>query len=141
MLKYTVVSRKNPANSDVKWYAQPVAPEPIDLRRIGEQITELCTVTQADVVAVLEALENQMTRCLQEGRSVRFGNIGSFRSSLHSSGALKQEQFSNANINRVSIVFVPSRRLRWAISPTNPEMKFSKVTPKPATPGGGGAGA
>lgn len=132
MLKYTVVSRKNPVNSDVKWYAQIASPEPVSIDKLSNLIAQNCTLTRHDIVACLSAFQEQLINALQEGKSVRLADLGSFRVTMHSAGALTKDAFSTANINGLSIRFVPASRLRKAISVGAHGVKFVELIP--ATP-------
>ena len=134
MLKYYVTSKKNPVNSDVKWYATAATPEPVSIEEIGADIAQMCTVTEPDILAVLKALQLKMKQHLMNGRSVRLGIIGSFRPTLHSAGAPSADTFSAGNINRVSLQWVPDSVLRRAVAVGAPGMTFTQVK-APVQPG------
>ena len=55
---YSVVARPNPQNKNEerKWYANAQARGSIDIEEMSERIKNTCTVTKADVYAVLVAL-------------------------------------------------------------------------------------
>ena len=133
MLKYFVVTRKNPQNEDVKWYAQIAPPEVMDINKISELIAQNCTLTRHDIVACLSAFQEQMLNALMEGKSVRLQDLGSFRMTMHSVGAPTEDAFSVGNINRLSIRYVPSARLRKSLSIGAPGIQMSQI-PAPSAP-------
>lgn len=116
MLKYSVVCRKNPTNSDVKWYAQIASPQPVDLDTLSDLIAQNCTLTRHDIVACLSAFQEQLINALKEGKSVHLNDLGCFRLTMHSIGSETEEAFAPSNINRLSIRFVPAVKLRKAVS-------------------------
>ena len=136
MIKYYVVSRKNPLNEDVKWYAQAATPEVVTIEQLGADIAQMCTITEPDILAVLKALQIQMKAHLQNGRSVRLGIIGSFRPTLHSVGAPTEEAFSVGNINRISLQWVPDSTLRKSVAIGAPGLSLKQIPapPEPTPP-------
>ena len=130
MLKYLVVCRKNPVNSDVKFYAQAATPEPLNIDKMSEMIAQNCTLTRHDIVACLSAFQEQLINALQEGKSVRLGDLGSFRLTMHSNGSVTEEEFATSNIQRLSIRFVPAAKLRKSIAVGAPGIKFAQITPQ-----------
>ena len=76
---YSVVGRKNPGDkgAPMKYYAQAQARGVMGIREIAERIQRECTVTRADTMAVLTALEDVVSEGLQSGEIVRLGELGS----------------------------------------------------------------
>ena len=138
MLKYSVICRKNPVNSDVKFYAQAATPEPLEIDKLSEMIAQNCTLTRHDIVACLSAFQEQLINALQEGRSVRLADLGSFRVTMHSIGTVTEDAFSVGNIHRLSIRFVPSTKLRRSIRIGAPGIHLTQVAnppiPQPSDP-------
>ena len=79
MINYKAIQRKNPLNDEVKWYPTIVLGNPVLLDEMTELIALNCTVTEHDIKAVLSALQEQIVLALKQGRSVRLGDLGSFR--------------------------------------------------------------
>ena len=86
MINFDVIQRRNPKDGTVKFYSQAQTSEYMTLEDIAENISRECTVTVHDIKAVLSALEEQIIIALQAGRSVRFGDLGSFHVTLQSKG-------------------------------------------------------
>ena len=66
---YSVVPRINPRekNDPPKYYAQAQARGDVNLREMAERIQSTCTVTKADVYAVLISLEDVVKEAIQNG--------------------------------------------------------------------------
>ena len=127
MLKYNVIARKNPINKAVKFYAQLTSPNPVNCQQLSKSISEKCTVTIHDVKAVLSVLEEEIVNHLRNGDSVRLGDVGTFRATLSTEGAMTREAFASKNIMRVNVRFLPSSNMRHKLSVVNPEIQFMKA--------------
>ena len=132
MLHYSIISRKNPMSSVVKYYAQIASPEPLDIEALSKRIAQNCTLTRHDIVACLSAFQEQLINALQEGKSVRLNDVGSFRVTMHSNDTDLQKDFTSANIKKLSIRFVPAAALRKAISIGADGIKMACLTPPAA---------
>ena len=125
MLTYHIVRRKNIKTGTLLYYPQLVSPVVNDHNKIIERIEKKCTLASADVKAVIDALEVEIIDCLQQGQSVRLGDLGSFRPSLRcGKGVTKPEEVSASLIKRVHIVFHPSARIRRALSVKDHAVSF-----------------
>ncbi|WP_321332305.1 HU family DNA-binding protein [uncultured Bacteroides sp.] len=149
---YSVVERKNPSIKDapVKYYAQAQSSGDVDSDEMAERIEKNCTVTRADVTAVLTALEDTISEGLQKGEIVRLGKLGSFQIGLNGKGADTEKEFSVSLIKQAKINFRPGT----ALSKILPGLSYSKVSkianrsttpddgevPDPDDPGNGGGG-
>lgn len=112
MLKYNVVPKKNPMDKSIKFYAQLVPVTPISLEKIAKNIERRSTVSSSDVKAVLDALEFEIMSALEDGKSVRLGDLGSFRLTIGGKGADSPEEFSTELIERVNVRFHPSKKMK-----------------------------
>lgn len=124
MLKYSVISRKNPITKESLYYANLAPVVPAELDQLAEDISSRCTLTVHDVKAVLSALEECIFKTLRNGQSTRFGDLGSFHLTLSSSGAASEQEFTKENLRGVKVRFTPSSKLRYEISMDNPHVKF-----------------
>lgn len=111
---YSVVARKNPRQPDepAKFYAQAQARGEMGIREIAERIQRECTVTRADTMAVLTALEDVVSEGLQSGEIVRLGELGSLQVSLSGQGAEAEDKYHDGLIERARILFRPGTTLR-----------------------------
>ena len=126
---YSVVSRKNPKEPEFPalFYAQAQARGEADIRTLSDRIELMCTVTRADIMAVLVALESSVKECLSNGEIVRLGDLGSLQMSLSSRGAASMEQFSANMIEKSRILFRPGETLQ----DMQKTLRFERVEPRP----------
>jgi predicted histone-like DNA-binding protein len=81
-----------------KLYAQVGNNGYVTFDELCRSIAENCTLTSADVEAVLDRMNYELDRNLRVGRLVQFGEIGNFRMSAGSSGTVEEENFSTSQI-------------------------------------------
>ena len=127
MIKYTLISRKNPLTKEIQWHGNAVPVTPIMLDQIAEEISSQCTLTAHDIKAVISALEEVNFKHLRNGESVRLGDLGSFHARLASKGAVSEEDFTVENFRGIKVRFVPSSKLRFELSIKNPEVRLVKA--------------
>ena len=94
------------------YYAQAQARGEADIRTLSDRIELMCTVTRADVMAVLTALEQTIKDCLSNGEIVRLGDLGSLQMSLSSTGAAAKNVFNPGMIKKTRILFRPGMTLK-----------------------------
>jgi len=112
-VKYSVVMRKNPAKMSLpgKYYAHAQAYGEMDFDSLCEDVNGRCTVTKADVSAVLESVLESMKQGLSKGQIIRLGNFGSFQVGLSSNGAEKEDEYNSSMIRGAKIAFRPGKLL------------------------------
>ena len=125
MLTYHIVRRKHFKTGKLLYYPQLVTPVADDHMHIIERIEKKCTLASADVKAVVDALEVEIIDSLRQGRSVRLGDLGSFRPTLRCSAGVDLAELAGAGqIKRVHVVFHPSSRIRRALSVKDHAVSF-----------------
>ena len=124
MIKYLLISRKNPITKEYAYHASAIPVTPVKIDEIAENISATCTATSADVKAVLDALQAQVINCLRNGQSVRLGDLGSFHARLASAGAVTEEDFSAEHVRGIRVRFTPSSKMRWELSTENPKVSL-----------------
>ena len=112
-VKYSVVMRKNPSKiaEPGKFYAHAQAYGELDFDSLCEDVNGRCTVTKADVSAVIESVLETMKQSLAKGEIVRLGNFGSFQVGLSSRGAATEDEYCSALIRGTKITFRPGKLL------------------------------
>ena len=122
---YSVVPRFNPGekNDPPKYYAQTQARGSINIREMAERIQSTCTVTKADVYAVLISLEDVVKEAIQNGEIVRLGELCTLQVGLSGKGTLTEEEYEDSLIKKARINFRPDPVLAAALE----TLKFSKV--------------
>lgn len=109
------VEKGNPADKSApkKFYAQAVKSGEVNFRSLGKEIAAgSTTVSDTDVMAVLNELAKAMVHHLSEGRIVRFGDFGSFQIGLTSEGADTEAKLTAAQVKSAKIKFRPGLDLR-----------------------------
>ena len=127
-VKYSVIPRINPRDreSEPKFYAQARMSGEVSLREMCDRIQQSCTVTKADVHAVLVAMEDVFVDALKGGEIIRLGDLGTFRVSLSSKGSLTEKEYTSSLITKSRIIFRPGSVLSDALA----NLSFSKLTDK-----------
>ena len=122
---YSVVPRFKPGekNDPPKYYAQAQARGSINIREMAERIQSTCTVTKADVYAVLISLEDVVKEAIQNGEIVRLGELCTLQIGLSGKGTLTEEEYEDSLIKKARINFRPGPVLATALE----TLKFSKV--------------
>ena len=125
---YSVSPRINPRDKEAapKYYGQVQASGDINIREMAERIQANCTVTKADVYAVLVALEDVIIDALKSGEIVRLGDLGSFQIGISSKGAETEKDYSDSLIKKARINFRPGLTLAGMLD----SLSFSKVAIK-----------
>ncbi|MCL2130840.1 MAG: HU family DNA-binding protein [Lentimicrobiaceae bacterium] len=125
-VKYVLAERKIPLKpeGEKKWYAQAKSGGELTFRKLGKEIAEgSTTVSDTDVMAVLNDLVKILRRHLDNGEIVRFGDFGSFQVTLGSTGVEKQEEFHASMIKSKRVTFRPGIDLKEMLN----NLKFEKT--------------
>ncbi len=97
---YNLVQRGNPAKKEEpkKFYAQAKSRGELTFKQLAKEISDgSTTVSDSDVLAVLNDLTKILRRHLSNGEIVRFGDFGSFQITLTSEGAETEQRFSHSS--------------------------------------------
>lgn len=114
-VKYVLTKKRNPSDSQApkKVYAQAKGDGEVTFKKLSQEIAEgSTTVSDSDVLAVLNDLTKCLRRHLSEGRIVRFGDFGAFQISISSEGTETEDKFHSALIKGGKITFRPGIDLR-----------------------------
>jgi predicted histone-like DNA-binding protein len=124
-VKYSVIPRINPRDRETepKFYAQVKVSGDVSMREMCERIQQSCTVTKADVHAVLIAMEDVIVDALKGGEIIRLGDLGTLRVSLSSKGALTEKEYTSSLITKSRIIFRPGSILSEALA----NLTFTKL--------------
>ena len=125
---YSVAPRINPRDKEAapKFYARAQASGDVSVREMAERIQASCTVTKADVQAVLVVLEDVIIDALKGGEIVRLGDLGTFQIGLSGKGSETEEDFSVSLIKKARINFRPGVALAGILT----SLTYSKVEPR-----------
>ena len=91
------------------WYARAVSPDLVSVKDLALRISERCTVTEPDILAVISALVFEMNQVLKDGNRVKLDGLGTFRVGIHSQGVQKAEDFNaQRDIYGAHVLFSPT---------------------------------
>jgi len=107
----------------IKYYAEIVRQQPINLRKFATEIADRSTLTTTDVFAVLESFLERMNYHMEDGRIIRLGEFGSFSPALSSKAEDGPRDVDEYTINKVKVNFRPSKELRTRLG----KLKFQKI--------------
>jgi len=114
MLNLKGIARKNPQDDTAapKYYAYATTTGMVDFERLAYLVSNQCTVSVADCLAVLRSLEHNMMDELEQGRTVQFGDLGLFHIGVHAEGKATLEEVNSATVKKAHMNFRPAKRLR-----------------------------
>lgn len=127
MIKYEVIPRKNPITKEVQYYAQQMAPTQVTLDQICDRVEKRSTMSHADVVGCLNALQYEVYAAMLDGNSVSLGDLGSFHIRLQSAGSATADTFKTEMIKRCMIRWTRPTKLLKAFSVGAPGLKFERA--------------
>jgi predicted histone-like DNA-binding protein len=100
-------NRRNAANPG-SWYARAAHPVKINTSQLADIMQSNCTVKHSDILAVLQELADTIRLQLQDSKSVRIDNLGTFKVGLRSSGSETVKDFNvKKHIKSLHIIFQP----------------------------------
>ena len=84
--------------------------QPVPVKKVAKRLSQMCTVTYADVMAVLGELPGVMADYMGQGKSVRLDGLGTFRYTLKTRGVADEADFDfQKQVEAVRVQFVPAR--------------------------------
>ena len=124
-VKYILVEKGNPSNLSApkKWHASAKSTGELTFKKLSREIAEgSTTVSDTDVMAVLNDLTKILKRHLENGEIVRFGDFGSFQISIGGDGAETPEKYRPTMIKTKKVIFRPGIDLKEMLN----NLKFEK---------------
>ncbi len=139
--KFKLIERKNLGKDNKenpkKFYAKAVNNGYVPFTELCSDIAETCTLTSADVKAVLDRMNYMLDKHLKAGRIVQFGEIGNFRLAVGSTGSVEADKFSTSLIKKPKIVFTPGSKLQETRQLTSFEKEAAEKETGNENAGGG----
>ena len=123
---YVLTRKGNPGNPSApqKIYAQAKARDELTFRKLSKEIAEgSTTVSDSDVLTVLNDLTKVLKRHLSNGEIVRFGDFGSFQVSITSAGTEMEDKFNASLIKGGKVTFRPGIDLKEMLA----TLKYEKA--------------
>ena len=127
-VSYSVVARRNPQNENeqARYYAHAQSNGDVSINEMAARIEKCCTVTKADTMAVLIALEDVIMEALSGGEIVRLADLGTFQIGVSGEGAMSADKYNVSLIKKARINFRPSKLLRDSLS----KLTYTRVPQK-----------
>ena len=107
MIKYSLVERVNLKDlaAPRKLYPVKQTQEELSLRDFGKRISRESTVSMMDTMAVLEGLLQIIPDEIINGKIIKLGDFGTFRSTISSEGVAAEDLFTiNTVLNKFSFL-------------------------------------
>jgi predicted histone-like DNA-binding protein len=116
-VKFNVVERPNPQDREApkKFYPSIQSSGRRSLRQLSNRITQMCTVSTPDTLAVLESLLTVIPQELAEGNIVELGDFGSFWLRNNAEGAEEMEKVSASQVTNLLPRFIPGKEFKKAL--------------------------
>lgn len=99
-------------NPGERYVARLFRGQDMDLDMVAESISNSTTVSYADVLATLKALETEISKAILNGSAVKLGYLGSFIPSIKSKSQLEVDKVDASTITRFSCRFYPSTKFK-----------------------------
>jgi len=117
-VKYTVVERPNPQDREApkKFYPSIQASGRMSLRQLSKRISQMCTVSSPDTLAVLESMLTIIPEELAEGKVVELGDFGSLWLRNTSEGAEEMDKVSASQVTNLLPRFNPGKEFKKALT-------------------------
>ncbi|MFL7870452.1 MAG: HU family DNA-binding protein [Anaerolineales bacterium] len=117
-VKYNVVERPNPLDREApkKFYPSIHSSGRKSLRQLTGRITQMCTVSSADTLAVLESFLTIIPQELAEGNIVELGDFGSFWLRSNSEGSEQVELVTGNQVKSILPRFIPGKEFKKALA-------------------------
>ncbi|MCE2615423.1 MAG: HU family DNA-binding protein [Phocaeicola sp.] len=104
---YTVPNAKN--KDEMIYCVRPVIQRTVTANDLATRIEKECTLTRADVKAVIEALSNHIANCLANGERVHLPNLGYFNLKLKSDVKIDPNKTKANHISYDTTGFTPDK--------------------------------
>ena len=117
-IKYNVVERGEPGvtgGGTKKWYATVKSDGEVSIDDLTKAIEKFSALSEADIRAVIIALENVIISELTNGKIIRLDKLGSFYPSLSSLGAATEAEFNVSLIKSAKVNYRPGKRITDAL--------------------------
>jgi predicted histone-like DNA-binding protein len=128
-VSHIAVQRSNPeiSNALKRFYARIKNRVELMFRKLNREIAEgFTTVSDIDVLVVLNDLIKVSKRHLDNGEIVRFGDFGTFQVGVTSEGMETEEKFHSSFIKNLKVVFRPRIGLKEMLA----TLKYEKINEK-----------
>lgn len=110
----TINKRQDNINNSQEpvYHLKPVVNDTVDMFELSQRISNKCSLTEADVVACLNALNHELMRALLDGDKVDMAWMGTFKIALQTKAQIEPRLCSKNDIKRFTVNYQPSAILK-----------------------------
>lgn len=118
MIQYKLKEQVDPRDVNAPKTFLPVKQkqETLTLRDFAKRISRESTVSSMDAMAVLEGLLQIIPDEIANGKIIKLGDFGTFRSTISSETAASKETFHVSNIRGLNVRFRPAKEFSKQIA-------------------------
>lgn len=111
MINYKIKEQVDPRDTTAprKYNAIKATQETLTLRDFANRISRESTVSNMDAMAVLEGLLQIIPDEIANGKIIKLGDFGTFRTTISSEAAISKDEFNTSNIKGVNVRFRPAK--------------------------------
>ncbi|WP_455592139.1 HU family DNA-binding protein [Bacteroides sp.] len=102
-------------SEDVHYYPRVVNRKLVKTREITEEIQHACSLTETDVVAVLDALNRSVSKHLMNGYRVHLDGLGYFDVTLTCPEVKDPRKMWASNVKYKGVNFLPDKELKYRV--------------------------
>lgn len=106
-----VKNNRKGSKTQGKIYGKAVSVGVMHTKEIAGKISERCTLTEPDVIAVINALQTEISYGLADSKRIVLDGFGSFKVGLKTTPADTPKKFGNSNIVGIHVNFIPSTEM------------------------------
>lgn len=127
MIKYKTKEQVNPKDVTAprKFHAVKQTQDELTLRDFGKRISRESTVSMMDTMAVLEGLLQIIPDEILNGKIIKLGDFGTFRSTISSEGAETADEFHVSKIKGLNVRFRPAAEFKVLLAAVKYELVSS----------------
>jgi len=117
-IKFNIIERANPRDLEApkKFYPSIQSSGRMSLRQLSQRISQMCTVSSPDTMAVLESLLTIIPQELADGNIVELGDFGNFWLRSSSAGAEEMDKVSASQVTSLMPRFNPGKEFKKALT-------------------------
>lgn len=116
-IKCRITKRANGIGQTPKhlYHLKSIIKDSVDVDDISKRISTNCSLTHADVVACLSALNEELLYLLQQGHKVDLSWLGTFKISLMTESQASPDDCGVDDIRQVKVNYQPSKAMKKAL--------------------------
>ena len=114
MLYYNKIKKGNPSNpkEEKKWYVSLKSIGRMGEKEVAQEISDETTLNPKEAEMAIYQFLKVLKKAILDGKTVQFGELGTFQATVSSKGVEKEAEVSPSLIKKVNIRFTPSATLR-----------------------------